>query len=617
MFVQTRKNKTPFAVARLVLVAVLACAQILSVPIESLAQKEARSVADDASFLTIALPANGEVRVENRRGGVEAEVWDESFVGLSATGGEERSSSAKNRRGGSVSRRSPAQIERSEALLSINVPRANSNQSGAVSLKVRLPRRARARIFTSEGAIEVRGLPLNLSAQTLSGEIRLSVSQNADVTAHSLNGTVVFESADGTAEPSRQVDRAKFHVRLGAGESVANLFSGRGAIHVNASATHPAADASRAARENSASAQEGTPRDETARDETARKEASREAREDLETKPPVLGGSNNATTRTPAGTPDANPSGEPEEVGDDEVVRVDTELVTVSVSVVDRARGQAVAGLTREDFKLYEDGAEQQIEHFETSSAPFDLLLLIDLSGSTAKVINPNGANRTVADVIRAAALRFIEAARPQDRIGVVAFAGEARTVSPLTSDRERLRTSIRAMERPFGDTRLYDATAFALEMFEREAAGHRRRAVVLLSDGLDSTLPNVGGAGSAIPYEELRSRVEEFDGLFYTIWTDASYEAFSPEDVQAETFDLAADRLQELSETGGGASYEIERLEDLAGAYERVIADLSSVYSLSYRPTNRVRDGRWRAIRLRVLRPDTVARGRRGYYAN
>jgi len=87
--------------------------------------------------------------------------------------------------------------------------------------------------------------------------------------------------------------------------------------------------------------------------------------------------------------------------------------------------------------------------------------------------------------------------------------------------------------------------------------------------------------------------------------------------DVQPETVDLAHDRMKELSEAGGGMFYEVEKLEDLAGAYERVVTDLGTVYSLGYRPTNSVRDGKWRAIRIAVARPGAVARGKRGYYAN
>ncbi|MDQ3806515.1 MAG: VWA domain-containing protein, partial [Acidobacteriota bacterium] len=310
----------------------------------------------------------------------------------------------------------------------------------------------------------------------------------------------------------------------------------------------------------------------------------------------------------PVRRPTPPPPEQPQEVDEEEVVRVESELVTLNVSVVERASGRGLAGLAAADFRLYEDNVEQSIEHFESSDAPFDLVLLLDLSGSTARV----------TDTIRRAAWRFVAATRPQDRVAVVAFASAPQVVSPLTSDRQRLREAIDRMAPPQGDTRLYDAVAYALEFATRETERSRRRAVILMSDGLDSTMPNVTGEGSALPFEEVRNRAQEFDGVLYTIWTSTEYEAFSPLDIQPETFDLAEEQMKQLAEAGGGLFYVVERLEDLAGAYERVVADLGTVYSLTYRPTNKERDGRWRAIRVRLPRhPAAVARGKRGYHAN
>jgi VWFA-related protein len=218
--------------------------------------------------------------------------------------------------------------------------------------------------------------------------------------------------------------------------------------------------------------------------------------------------------------------------------------------------------------------------------------------------------------LIRGAALRFVVAARPNDRIGVITFADAPVIVSPFTEDREALRQRINLMERPHGTTTLYDSVAFAMDQVMKNANASRRNAIVLMSDGLDSIMPNVDGEGSRIDYKDLLNRIREFDGVLYTLWLNTEYEALSDKDVQPETFDLAYDRMKEMAEEGGGLFYEVEKLEDLAGAYERVVADLGTVYSLSYRPTNKTRDGKWRAIRLTVARPNAVARGKRGYYA-
>ena len=131
----------------------------------------------------------------------------------------------------------------------------------------------------------------------------------------------------------------------------------------------------------------------------------------------------------------------PEEISEGDILRVDTELVSVNVSVVDRGTSRGVNDLTKDDFRLYEDNAQQQIAHFESASGPFNLILLIDLSGSTTKVV----------ELIKAAALHFVEAARPFDRIAVITFAGGQVVVSPLTSDHNALRQRISAHSTPRG----------------------------------------------------------------------------------------------------------------------------------------------------------------------
>ena len=94
--------------------------------------------------------------------------------------------------------------------------------------------------------------------------------------------------------------------------------------------------------------------------------------------------------------------------------------MTLNISVIDRSTNRGLLGLAQSEFKLFEDGQEQRIVQFESSSAPFDLMLLIDLSGSTREVVK----------LIRAAAIRFVDAARPADRIGVITFASEAKVIS-------------------------------------------------------------------------------------------------------------------------------------------------------------------------------------------
>ncbi len=321
-------------------------------------------------------------------------------------------------------------------------------------------------------------------------------------------------------------------------------------------------------------------------------------------KQPELVGAN--SSKPAAGTTDGPAPGD--DISEGDVIRVESQLVTLNISVIDRGTNRGLLGLGQSDFKLFEDGQEQRIVQFESSSAPFDLMLLIDLSGSTKEVIK----------LIRAAAIRFVEAARPADRIGVITFAGQPAIVSTLTADRELLRQRIETIDTARGDTKLYDATNFAMEEVLKESKKSRRTAIVVMSDGLDGTIPGVSGQqGSHSTYPETLRNIQEFDGVLYTLWLNTEYEAMSPLDTQPEAFDAGHDRMKEMADAGGGVFYEVERLTDLAGAYEQVVADLGTMYSLAYQPSNNTRDGRWRAIKINVNRTNAVPRGKRGYYAN
>ena len=521
-----------------------------------------------AAALRFELPANGNLRVENLRGSVAVEVWAEDYVTIAAVSDHGQPS------------RTPPTIDRRETLLSVRVT-AGAGNSPRVNLELHVPARAHLAIQTAAGAVGMRGVPAALLAQTFSGEISLDVppDANAMLTADSQTGTV------SSSIPSLTTSRAtpQLRGRLGSGSSSVRLYSQAGNISIRAATANSARAISVAPTRTVplASGQSPTP-----------------------VQRPELTGSK--PNNTGAGTP-AKPDNAPEEVSDGDVIRVDTELVGLNVSVVDRGTNRGVNGLTREDFQLFENNTPQQIAHFESASAPFNLVLLIDLSGSTARVV----------ELIKSAALHFVDAARPFDRIGVITFAGGQVVVSPLTSDHEALRERIRAIQRPEGSTKLYDSVGFAIDEVFREAKDSRRNAIVVISDGLDSVLPNVTGEGSTLSYDEMIRRAKEFDGVIYTIWTDTQdYEPLSPLDIQQETFDLAHDQMRELADAGGGGFYECERLADLAGAYDRVVADLGTLYTLAYRPTNKVRDGSWRTIRVTVNRANTVARGKRGYFA-
>ena len=564
MFRISRRRRSPLLVCALVLAAAL----VLSFIPASASVTPFQS----NQSLRFELPGNGNLRVENLRGVIIAEVWSEPYVSIVAVTdtGE--------------AMRSPAVIESSDRLLAIRVPR--SAAKAHVNLELRIPSRTHAAFFTGNGSVEVRGLPSALLIQTVSGEIRVDVpnSANATLVAESRTGNV---SSSVPSAAASQSQRPQVSARLGKGSGTVRLFSQAGNIVLGA---------------QTGAVVRSAPKETIAPE---RREAlSLPSATPTANRPELIG---SGEQKPGAGTP-ARPSTTPEEVSEDDVIRVDTELVSVNVSVVDRGTNRGVNNLTKNDFRLFEDNVTQEVLHFESSSAPFNLVLLIDLSGSTANVV----------ELIKAAASHFVDAARPFDRIGVITFAGDQAVVSPLTTDRAALHQRISEIRRPDGSTKLYDSLSFAMNEVFRQAKDSRRNAIVVISDGLDSVMPNVTGEGSRLTYQEVLRQAREFDGVIYTIWTETqSYEPLSPGDIQQATFDLAHDQMKEVADEGGGAFYECFKLEDLAGSYDRVVADLGTLYTLSYRPSNKVRDGSWRAIRVTVSRQGAVARGKRGYFAN
>ena len=426
-----------------------------------------------------------------------------------------------------------------------------------------------ARLTRSPIIIDNKGSVLTISVvrrpidPVVPVHLKIKVPADVDITARSLQGTVK-SLLSGTATTETQ----PFQKRLGTGDRKIDIQTAAGEILLTYAA-----------------------------------QAAEPASTSTQKQPELIG---STTSKPPAGTPDGPTPGD--EITEGDVIRVDSQLVTLNISVIDRGTNRGLIGLGQADFKLFEDGQEQRIVQFESSSAPFDLVLLIDLSGSTREVVK----------LIRAAAVRFVEAARPADRIGIITFAGEATVVSMLTADRELLRQRIETIDTARGDTKLYDATNFAMEEVLKESKKSRRTAIVLMSDGLDGTIPGVSGQqGSRTSYKDTLRNIQEFDGVLYTLWLNTEYEAMSPLDTQPEAFDAGHDRMKEMADAGGGVFYAVERLTDLAGAYEQVVADLGTMYSLAYRPSNNARDGKWRAIRIGINRTNAVPRGKRGYYAN
>lgn len=291
-----------------------------------------------------------------------------------------------------------------------------------------------------------------------------------------------------------------------------------------------------------------------------------------------------------------------------ETLKVDSNLVELQVSVLSHLPAKPPAALRQDDFVVTEDGAPQEVTFFASASAPFDLILLLDLSGSTADKLK----------LIRQSSRRFVEAARPADQIAIVAFSNSVAVVSPLTSNRHDLFRAVKEMKKPSGGTNFWDALKFVLEVLIRRQTS-RRSAVVVMTDGVDNALPDVGinGEGSRTQFAELLSLTRQSDAVVYPVYLDTEDEGVMKFHTPPGAYVLARDQLAQLAEASGSMVYRASRLEDLESVYERIIRDLGTVYSLGYQPTSSSRDGKWHNVNVRFANhPELSARTKSGYYA-
>jgi VWFA-related protein len=300
---------------------------------------------------------------------------------------------------------------------------------------------------------------------------------------------------------------------------------------------------------------------------------------------------------------DANLGGDYVDPGD--VIKVETNLVSVNVSVFNNKSKLFVGSLTKDDFIVKEDGQEQTVTYFASTDVPFDLVLLVDLSGSTAEK----------RDLIKQSTLRFVEAARPNDRLAIVTFSHVTNLISPLTLDRAQLTASVEKMD-GMGGSHVWDAVKYALDEVLGPKTLERRRAVVLMSDGVDNSLSRFASpaSGSKIPFADLIEQVRQTDVLIVPIYLDTQESLGNP--FMDGEYENARRALNLLANESGGSYYKARKLSDLNGVYEQVINDLGKVYSLGYKPTTAARDGSWRNVQISIAnRPDLVTRARPGYY--
>jgi Ca-activated chloride channel homolog len=288
----------------------------------------------------------------------------------------------------------------------------------------------------------------------------------------------------------------------------------------------------------------------------------------------------------------------------DDVIRIDTALIYVPVRVMDRD-GKYIPDLQAKNFKIYEDGVEQEIEHFSAVDDPFNVVVLLDTSGST----------RFKIEDIQDAAVTFIEQLRPQDRVMVVSFNQRVWVDAEFTNDRTTLMKAI-LRTRTGSSTSIYDAVDLVLT--ERLSRVQGRKAIVLFSDGVDTS-------SHLATLESTIERVEESNSILYSVHYDTQDAVIATRPLPVsmvmpgttkEDYQRAEKYLLELANRSGGRFYEAATLGDAKQAFASIAEELRRQYGLGYYSKNDSRDGAFRKIRVQGDNPNWAIRSRLGYRA-
>jgi VWFA-related protein len=274
---------------------------------------------------------------------------------------------------------------------------------------------------------------------------------------------------------------------------------------------------------------------------------------------------------------------------DDDVIRTNTDLVVLNVTVTDKS-GQYVKGLKKSDFKVYEDGVEvkpEMIAGFSLQESPYAAVVLLDSSGSME-------ARFTLA---RSAAIRFLDGLREEDVAAVYRFDSKVERVQEFSGGRDLapMAYAIRAK----GMTTLNDAIVEASRtLADRPEA---RKAIVILSDGMDTF-----------------SKASNDKAVESALAVGASIYAVDMSEIQigGSGGRQGATSLKGFAEKTGGRFVATPGGPALREAFTGIAQELGQQYTLAYRPVNKNRDGKWRALEVKVSRDDLTVRTRKGYRA-
>jgi Ca-activated chloride channel homolog len=274
---------------------------------------------------------------------------------------------------------------------------------------------------------------------------------------------------------------------------------------------------------------------------------------------------------------------------DDDVVRVNTDLVVLNVTVTDKA-GQYVKALKASDFKIYEDGVEvpaNTIASFSLQESPYAAVVLLDSSGSMEARFS----------LARSAAIRFLDGLRPEDVAAVYRFDSKVERVQEFSGGRDLAPTAyaIRAK----GMTTLNDAIVEAAKTLADRT--EHRKAIVILSDGMDTF-----------------SKASSDKAVESALAVGASIFAvdMSSIEIANSTRHQSAGQLKAFAEKTGGRFVSTPGGPALRDAFAGIADELGHQYTISYRPMNKKRDGKWRTLEVKVKQEELTVRTRKGYRA-
>jgi Ca-activated chloride channel homolog len=271
---------------------------------------------------------------------------------------------------------------------------------------------------------------------------------------------------------------------------------------------------------------------------------------------------------------------------DDDLITVDSSIVVINASVTD-ASGTAVRGLSQGHFRVFENGVEQKIESFGSEETPFAAVILLDTSGSMEQRVA----------LARAAAITFLNGLRADDSAAIYNFDSKVSLVQDFSNSRD-IREQVFDLKAD-GMTALNDAVHKAAEVLSKRP--EKRRAIIVLSDGADTM--------SGKTADKALKTALAVGATIYSVDMSAA------DDISAAKRQNQA-VLKNFAEKTGGKFIATPGGAAMRDAFKRIVEELGVQYTVTYAPSNTAKDGRWRAIELRVSRPNLTIRTRKGYHA-